>query len=136
MDIEDQLCGVYVDLEALASNYAGSMLTWRHWPPSDGGGDGDGGDVPRTLSIWLGPGSITPRDQISRAGNPSLRFQYIIGRRNKYASLDTLNMCIFCFGLEGNDCTKNAKQPKKSAAFGGGLLRLLWGLKYNHFMRV
>ena len=48
------------------------------WPecqpefPSDGD-DGDGGGFPRTLSIWSCPGSITRRDQISRAGNPSLR---------------------------------------------------------------
>ena len=25
---------------------------------------------------------------------------------------------------------------RKSAAFGGGLLVLFWGLKYNHFLRV
>ena len=51
------------------------------WPecqpefPSDGddGGGGDGGGFPRTLSIWSCPGSITRRNQISRAGNPSLR---------------------------------------------------------------
>ena len=48
------------------------------WPecqpefPSDGGGGGDG--FPRTLPIWPGPWAITPRDQISREGNPSLRF--------------------------------------------------------------
>ena len=40
---------------------------------SDGGdGEGDGG-VPTTLPIWSGPWAITPRDQISCAGNPSLR---------------------------------------------------------------
>ena len=35
---------------------------------NDGGG-GDGG-FPRTLCIWSSPGSITPRNQISRAGIP------------------------------------------------------------------
>ena len=42
----------------------------------DDGGDGDGGGgdgFPRTLPIWPGPWAITPRDQISREGNPSLR---------------------------------------------------------------
>ena len=29
---------------------------------------------------------------------------------------------------------KTKKQPKKSAPFGGGLLVLFWGLKYNHFL--
>ena len=36
--------------------------------------DGGGGGFPRTLCIWYCPGSITRRDQISRAGNPSLRY--------------------------------------------------------------
>ena len=38
---------------------------------NDGDDDDDG--FPRTLSIWSDPGSITPRNQISRAGNPSFR---------------------------------------------------------------
>ena len=29
---------------------------------------------------------------------------------------------------------KTKKLPKKSAAFGGRLLVLFWGLKYNHFL--
>ena len=49
-------------------------LNWGHAHPSDGGDGGGGDGLPRTLSIWPGPGSITPRDQISRAGNPSLRW--------------------------------------------------------------
>ena len=32
------------------------------------GRQGDAGGFPRTLSIWSGPGSITPRNQISRSG--------------------------------------------------------------------
>ena len=49
------------------------------WPecrpefPSDGDDGGGGDGFPRTLSIWLSPGSITPRNQISCSGNPSLR---------------------------------------------------------------
>ena len=31
---------------------------------------------------------------------------------------------------------KTKKRPKKSAAFGGRLLVLFWGLKYNHLLRV
>ena len=31
---------------------------------------------------------------------------------------------------------KTKKLPKKSAAFGGRLLVLFWGLKYNHFLGV
>ena len=31
---------------------------------------------------------------------------------------------------------KTKKQPKKSAAFGGRLLVLFWGLKYSHFLGV
>ena len=47
------------------------------WPecqpefPSDGSDDGDGdGGFPRTLSIWSYPGSIAPKNQISRRGIP------------------------------------------------------------------
>ena len=54
----------------------------------------------------------------------------------KYVPLDILNMPIFYFGLPGNDCTKDKNQPKKSAAFGGRLLVLFWGLKYSHFLEV
>ena len=60
------------------SKTLGTPLNIVSWPecqpefPSDGGG-GDGGDVPRTLPIWSSPWAITPRDQISREGNPSLR---------------------------------------------------------------
>ena len=36
--------------------------------PNDGGDGGGGDGFPRTLPICPGPGSITPRDQISRAG--------------------------------------------------------------------
>ena len=53
--------------------------------PNDGGGNGGG--FPRTLCIWLSPGSITPRDQISRSGNPSLRHrekeQYVAGYKGE-----------------------------------------------------
>ena len=58
------------------SKTLGKRLHVVSWPecqpefPSDGG-DGDG--VPTTLPIWSSPWAITPRDQISRAGNPSLR---------------------------------------------------------------
>ena len=31
---------------------------------------------------------------------------------------------------------KTKQQPKKSAAFGGRLLVLFWGLKYSHFLGV
>ena len=62
------------------SKTLGKPLIIVSWPecqpefPSDGG-DGDGGDgFPRTLPICSGPCSITPRDQISRSGNPSLRW--------------------------------------------------------------
>ena len=64
------------------SKNIGKPLNIVSWPecqpefPSDGGdgGGGDGGDgFPRTLPIWPGPWAITPRDQISREGNPSLR---------------------------------------------------------------
>ena len=43
--------------------------------PTDGG-DGGGGDggVPTTLPIWSDPRGTVCRNQISRAGNPSLRF--------------------------------------------------------------
>ena len=54
----------------------------------------------------------------------------------KYIPLDILNMCILSFGLPGNECTKTEKKPKKSAAFGGRLLVLFWGLTYNHFLEV
>ena len=70
----------------------GKPLIIVSWPecqpefPSDGDDGGDGGDggFPRTLSIWSCPGSITPRNQISRAGNPSLRLANTV----KYVYLD------------------------------------------------
>ena len=43
------------------------------FPRDDDGDSGGDGGFPRTLPIWSCPGSITRRDQISRAGNPSLR---------------------------------------------------------------
>ena len=61
----------------------GKPLIIVSWPecqpefPSDGDGGGGDGGFPRTLSIWSCPGSITPRNQISRAGNPSLRCAYM-----------------------------------------------------------
>ena len=54
----------------------------------------------------------------------------------KYAPLDILNINMFYFGSPGYDCTKDKKQPKKSAAFGGRLLVLFWGLKYIQFLEV
>ena len=44
------------------------------FPWDDDGGGGDDGGFRRTLPIWSCPGSITRRDQIFRAGNPSLRW--------------------------------------------------------------
>ena len=57
------------------------MAIWTFWilvkildfqisPQNDGGDDGDGDGVPRTLPIWQEPWSITCRDQISRSGIP------------------------------------------------------------------
>ena len=43
-------------------------------------------------------------------------------------------MCIFHFGLSGNDCTKDEKMAEEVAAFGGRLLVPFWGIKYNHFL--
>ena len=43
---------------------------------NNGDGSGDGGGVPTTLSIWSGPGTITPRNQISRSGGIP-HFDYI-----------------------------------------------------------
>ena len=40
-------------------------------------------------------------------------FEYIIGPRNIYVPLDILNMCIFYFGLPGNDCTKDEKTAEE-----------------------
>ena len=37
-------------------------------------------------------------------------------------------------GLPGMIVQKTKTQPKQSAAEGGRLLVLLWGLKYNHFL--
>ena len=48
-------------------------LYWDHLGPTDGGDGGGGDGFPRTICVWSSPGSITPRDQISRSGNPSLR---------------------------------------------------------------
>ena len=55
----------------------GKRLLIASWPerrpefPNDNDG---GGGFPRSLSIWFCLESITRRDQISRAGNPSLRY--------------------------------------------------------------
>ena len=65
-----------------------------------------------------------------------LLFRYTIGPRKKYVPLDMLTMCRFHFGLSRNDCTKDKKWPKKSAAFGGRLLVLFWGLEHSHFLKV
>ena len=60
----------------------GKRLIIISWPecrpefPNDD--DVGGGGFPRTLSIWSDAGSITHRDQISRAGNPSLRCRIVI----------------------------------------------------------
>ena len=54
----------------------GKPLNVVSWPecrpelPSDGD---DGGDVQSTLAIWQDPKSITYRNRIYRAANPSLR---------------------------------------------------------------
>ena len=58
------------------------------FPRDDDGGGGGGGGFPRTLPIWSCPGSITRRDQISRAGNPSLRWERFRQRtRQSFARL-------------------------------------------------
>ena len=38
---------------------------------------------------------------------------YVIGPRNKYVPLDILNMCKFCFGLPGFECTKDEKTAEE-----------------------
>ena len=44
-------------------------------------------------------------------------FQDIIGPQNMYVRLDILNMCIFDFGLPGNDCTKHVKTSEEVRRF-------------------
>ena len=47
------------------------------------------------------------------------------------------SICVdFILDFQEMTVQKTEKQPKKSAAFGGGLLVLFWGLKYNHFLEV
>ena len=46
------------------------IVSWPECRPEFPNDDDGGGGFPRTLSIWSCPGSITRRDQISRAGNP------------------------------------------------------------------
>ena len=75
---------------------------------------GDSNVVNPTLptSIWL-PYTQSSKIQKIRKINWKSIFQYIIGARKKYVPLDMLNMCIFYFGLPGNDCTKDEKTAEE-----------------------
>ena len=47
------------------------------------------------------------------------------------------SICVdFILDFQEITVQKTKKQPKKSAAFGGRLLVLFWGLKYSHFLEV
>ena len=59
-----------------------------------------------------------------------IRYEYTIGPRSKYVTLDLLNVCILYSGPPGNDCTKDKTTAEKI----GCLLVLFRGLQYNHFL--
>ena len=63
---------LYVNFEEISL-----FLIFGHFP-GDGAGDGGGG-VPTTLCIWLSPGGIMPRNQISRAGKSLTSIYFLKG---------------------------------------------------------
>ena len=61
---------------------------------------------------------------------------YTIGPRNKYVPLDMMLIYIFNLDAQETSVFKTSKQPKKSAAEGGRLLRLFFRLLYSQFLEV
>ena len=71
-----------------------------------------GGDPRDNYESWS-PYTQSAKFQEFHKINVKSTFEYIIGPRNIYVPLDALNMCIFYFGLPGNDCTKDDKTAEE-----------------------